>query len=73
VWYKDYIVAVNPQTGAVVAVDDLTKLLPKRDKTGKEDCFNGIALDSATDDIYFTGKWWPKVFRTSRKGLFVPT
>ena len=66
VWYKDYIVAINPRDGAVVRVDNLKGLLPKRQRTGKEDCLNGIAVDTATDQLYFTGKNWGKLYKMKR-------
>lgn len=41
-------------------------LLPPQDRTGKEDCFNGIAFDVAADEFYFTGKNWGKLYKMKR-------
>eukprot|EP00041_Stephanoeca_diplocostata_P008862 m.132866 g.132866 ORF g.132866 m.132866 type:complete len:194 (-) comp17511_c0_seq12:368-949(-) len=64
VWYKDYIVAINPATGEVVRTLDFTKLLKSSQRHGGEDCFNGIAFNAtAGDELYLTGKWWGHVFK----------
>lgn len=63
VWYEDYILAIDPASGIVAEVLDFTKLLKKKYRTGKEDCFNGIAYDSATSSLYLTGKRWSKLFK----------
>lgn len=61
IWQKDAIAVVNPQTGAVEAVLDLSALRAK--VTNKEaEVLNGIAYRKATNTIFVTGKNWNKTF-----------
>jgi glutamine cyclotransferase len=63
VWQTDYIVRINPETGVVVGIIDLSALLP--DRTGmdpRDDVLNGIAWDPATQRLFVTGKKWPSLF-----------
>jgi glutaminyl-peptide cyclotransferase len=63
VWMTNYIVSINPATGAVDAVIDLTGLLPPQDQSGiTDDVLNGIAYDPKGDRLFVTGKRWPKLF-----------
>ncbi|MBM7771600.1 glutaminyl-peptide cyclotransferase [Actinokineospora baliensis] len=62
VWETDRIVRIDPATGAVTAVVDLTGLLPEGERTGA-DVLNGIAAVPGTDEFLVTGKLWPKLFR----------
>ena len=61
VWEKDAVVIVNPQTGAVEAVIDLSGLR-KLTSTKPEDSLNGIAYNPKTKTIFVTGKNWDKMF-----------
>ncbi len=61
IWQKDAIAVINPQTGAVEAVLDLTALRAK--VTNKEaEVLNGIAFRKSTNTIFVTGKNWNKTF-----------
>lgn len=62
VWQTDYIVRINPQTGAVEDYLDCSGLLSSNSRVGKEDVLNGIAYDAQTKRIFLTGKLWPKLF-----------
>jgi len=63
VWQTDRIVRIDPATGQVTAVIDLTGLLPAADReSGQVDVLNGIAYDSAGDRLFVTGKLWPKLY-----------
>ena len=63
VWQTDRIARINPATGAVVGWIDLTGLLNSVDRLGAmPDVLNGIAYDAATDRLFVTGKWWPKLY-----------
>jgi glutaminyl-peptide cyclotransferase len=61
VWMSDMIVRIDPATGQVVGVLDLTGLLqtPRRDG---DDVLNGIAYDPDGDRTFVSGKRWPLVF-----------
>lgn len=63
VWQTDYIVRIDPTTGHVTGVINLTGLLPASDRVrGYTDVLNGIAYDPATERLFVTGKYWPKLF-----------
>lgn len=57
IWQTDYIIRINPSTGVVTGIIDLTGLLP-----GQEDVLNGIAYDAKADRLFVTGKLWSKLF-----------
>ncbi len=65
VYQTNYIIKINPATGRVEGKIDLSGLL---DKSGTHydpshiDVLNGIAWDSAKNNFYITGKWWPALF-----------
>lgn len=62
VFTTDSIVIIDPQTGNVEGVVDLTGLLPDSDRKPTTDVLNGIAFDPATGRIFVTGKYWNKLF-----------
>lgn len=61
IWQKDAIAIINPKTGAVEGVLNLTALRAK--VTNKEaEVLNGIAYNKKTNTIFVTGKNWNKTF-----------
>lgn len=62
VYTTDRIVIIDPATGVVEGVIDLTGLLPAEETTAETDVLNGIAYDAATGRIFVTGKRWDKLF-----------
>jgi glutamine cyclotransferase len=61
IWQKDAIAIINPKTGAVESVLDLSALRAK--VTNKEaEVLNGIAYNKKTNTIFVTGKNWNKTF-----------
>jgi glutaminyl-peptide cyclotransferase len=63
IWMTNYIVRINPTTGVVDRVIDLTGLLPASDQSGdRDDVLNGIAYDAKANRLFVTGKRWPKLF-----------
>jgi glutaminyl-peptide cyclotransferase len=62
VYTTQQIVRINPATGAVMGIVDLSGILPEQARTGSEDVLNGIAYDPATKRIFVTGKLWPFLF-----------
>jgi glutamine cyclotransferase len=63
IWMTNYIVRIDPKTGLVDAVIDLTGLLPEKDQSGdRDDVLNGIAYDAKMDRLFVTGKRWPSLF-----------
>lgn len=68
VWMTDRIVAIDPETGAVVGEMDMKDLLPARDKARLDDTdevLNGIAYNPKKKTFYLTGKKWPKLFEVA--------
>lgn len=62
VWRTDYIVRIDPATGAVGSYLDCRGLLPSQTRSGGEDVLNGIAYDAQQQRIFITGKLWPRLF-----------
>jgi glutaminyl-peptide cyclotransferase len=62
VWETPIIVRINPQTGAVDGVLDLTALVRSVPTHDRDDVLNGIAYDPATDRLLVTGKNWPTLY-----------
>lgn len=65
VYYKDYIVKIDPTSGHVVGKINLDGIInqyapgyPLKDG----EVLNGIAYDSSTKKLFITGKRWPKLF-----------
>ena len=50
--------------GLVKAWIDMRGLVDISD-VGKVDVLNGIAYDAATDRLFVTGKWWPRIFEVT--------
>ncbi|QBZ98588.1 glutaminyl-peptide cyclotransferase [Flavobacterium sangjuense] len=61
IWQKDAIAVINPQTGAVEQVLDLSALRAKVTNPEAE-VLNGIAYNKKTNTIFVTGKNWNKTF-----------
>lgn len=67
VYQTDQIARIDANTGAVTGWIDLTGLLPRLDRTGKEDVLNGIAYLAKGDRYFVTGKLWPKLYEIRLK------
>jgi glutamine cyclotransferase len=61
VWMTDLIVRIDPTSGQVVGVLDMTGLLPTP-RQDPDDVLNGIAYDADGDHTFVSGKRWPLVF-----------
>ena len=61
VWQKDAIAIVNPTTGAVEGILDMSSLR-QFVKNPEAEVLNGIAYNSKTKTIFVTGKNWDKMF-----------
>ena len=66
VWMTDMIVRIDPASGQVVGVLDMTGLLPT-DRQDEDDVLNGIAYDADGDHTYVSGKRWPLLFEIRLK------
>jgi len=65
IWYQDFLVRIDPTTGFVLKIYNLQSLRPRESRGPKEDCLNGVALDTTTGGavVWVTGKWWPVVYK----------
>lgn len=61
VWEKDALAVINPNTGAVEAIIDLSDLR-KLAKNRPDDTLNGIAYNPKTKTLFVTGKNWDTLF-----------
>ncbi|MGX7108236.1 glutaminyl-peptide cyclotransferase [Facklamia miroungae] len=70
IWYDNRIVKIDPDTGEIKKVYDLTTLLDQLDLTDvqkdKMDVLNGIAQIEG-DQFYITGKNYPLIFKVNLK------
>lgn len=63
VWQTNWILRIDPKSGAVVGLINLSGLLKEADIVlGQTDVLNGIAYDAKEDRLFVTGKNWPKLF-----------
>jgi glutamine cyclotransferase len=62
VWRTTNLVRIDPTSGQVVGLIDLTGLLNPADVSEPVDVLNGIAYDPDGDRLFVTGKWWPNLF-----------
>ena len=62
VWQKNALAIIDPQTGAVEAIINLSDLHNKVTKHPQLDVLNGIAYDKKTGHLFVTGKKWDKMF-----------
>lgn len=70
-WMSDWIAIIDPASGRVVGLIDMSGLRDPREvaaleaETGRRNVLNGIAYDQATDRLYVTGKNWPYLYEIS--------
>ncbi|UTW55585.1 glutaminyl-peptide cyclotransferase [Kordiimonas sp. SCSIO 12610] len=63
VWQSDLILRIDPETGAVKGILDLTGILPDGTVPDRRNnVLNGIAYDADTNRLFVTGKKWPTLF-----------
>ncbi|WP_306350439.1 glutaminyl-peptide cyclotransferase [Flavobacterium sp. '19STA2R22 D10 B1'] len=67
IWQKDAIAVIDPKSGAVEAVINLSELKGKVTQTPNTDVLNGIAYNPKTKTIFVTGKNWDKMFEIKIK------
>ncbi len=62
IYQKNFVIVINPKSGAVEAMLDLSDLENKRTKLPDVDVLNGIAYNPKTKTFFVTGKNWNKMF-----------
>ncbi|MGI9288026.1 MAG: glutaminyl-peptide cyclotransferase [Pseudomonadales bacterium] len=60
VWQSDWIVVIDPSSGAVVAKLDLSAL--RKEQGRRADVLNGIAWRNDTQTLLVTGKYWRTLY-----------
>jgi glutaminyl-peptide cyclotransferase len=69
VWQTNYIVRIDPKTGAVTGVIDLSSLMAQEQAKGRPiDVLNGIAYDAEHDRLFVTGKLWSDLYEIKLTG-----
>lgn len=68
IWQEDVIIRINPKTGAITGLIDVSSLFPKTQRGEPyNDVPNGIAWDPQTKRLLLTGKRWPQIFEVTLK------
>ena len=67
IYQMDALAIIDPKSGAVEAVIDLSKLKSKVTQHPDVDVLNGIAYNPKTKTIFVTGKNWDKMFEIAIK------
>lgn len=66
VFYQDFLVRIDPETGVIDQLADLRSLYPqnqRKDPIG--DVLNGIAYEENSGRLFVTGKNWPQMFEVN--------
>jgi len=73
VWGTNWIIRIDPASGRVVGLVNLSGLLgPAEPPPGVDSVLNGIAYDAKNDRLFVTGKNWPKIFQIRLRAASVP-
>jgi glutaminyl-peptide cyclotransferase len=67
VWMTNRIARIDPATGKVIDWIDLSPIVHKLKLTDADAVLNGIAYDAASDRLFITGKYWPKLYEIRLK------
>lgn len=59
VWYTDFIVRIDPQSGVINSMLDLSML---NEQQSRDDVLNGIAWDASAERLFVTGKLWSQLY-----------
>lgn len=62
VWMSDMIVRIDPDSGDIRSMIDLTGLREDAGARGADSVLNGIAWDAKGKRLFVTGKNWPKLY-----------
>ena len=63
IWQTDFIARIDPGTGTVVSLVDLTGLSAETNLGSREAVLNGIAWDDESERLFVTGKHWANLFQ----------
>ena len=68
IWQTDFIVRIDPLTGTVNSLINLTGLSDQTVRSESEAVLNGIAYDAERDRLFVTGKLWSDIFEIRLTG-----
>jgi glutamine cyclotransferase len=63
IWVTNFIARIDPATGNIVGLVDLTDLANATGVATGDSVLNGIAYDASADRLFVTGKLWPTLFQ----------
>jgi glutamine cyclotransferase len=67
IWQTNLIARIDPKTGVVRSVTDLSELPEAARRRDADSVPNGIAYDAKQDRLFVTGKNWPRLYEISLK------
>lgn len=59
IWLQDRIVQIDPETGVVTGIIDVSALVADYHRPNGDNVLNGIAWDPQRQGLWLTGKRWP--------------
>lgn len=62
IWFTDFIIRIDPASGRVVGIIDLSPITAVVKRRGDNDVANGIAWDAARRRLFVTGKNWGSLY-----------
>lgn len=62
VFQTEEIAMIDPETGKLIGIIDMSGLSNFNDRSDREDVLNGIAYNSINGHLLVTGKWWPNIY-----------
>ena len=63
IWQTSVIARIDPTTGQIVGLLDLSDLATRVGAGRTVDVLNGIAYDATGERLFVTGKFWPSVYQ----------
>jgi len=63
IWVTNFIVRIDPASGHIVGLIDLTDLVNSTVVVSGDNVLNGIAYDAKADRLFVTGKLWPALYQ----------
>lgn len=67
IWHSEYIARIDPKTGRVLGMIDISGLNPYPRAKRDQAVANGIAYDDKTGRLFLTGKYWPILYEVKIK------
>ena len=72
IYLTDRIARIDPTTGQVLTMLDLSGLCPDENLKAHGEVLNGIAYDVENDRLFVTGKHWPWLYEISLRPIPEP-